>query len=105
GAGRVAAGLDSGAAALASTGAGAAATDAPSTSKVTSAAPTAAICPGSPWIEATTPATGEVISTVALSVMTSTSGWSSATLSPGLTCQPTISASAVPSPTSGRRKT
>ena len=66
--------------------------------------PTANISPGSPRRSTTLPETGEVISTVALSVITSTSGWSSSTRSPTATCQATISASAVPSPTSGRRK-
>ena len=47
------------------------------------------------------PTTGDGISTVALSVITSTITWSSATVSPTLTCHATISASAMPSPTSG----
>ena len=61
--------------------------------------------PGSPCRAMTLPATGEVSSTVALSVITSARIWSSATVSPTLTCQPTSSASAVPSPTSGSLKT
>jgi hypothetical protein len=56
-------------------------------------------------VAVTKPETGEVISTVALSVITSTIGWSSSTVSPTLTRQATISASAVPSPTSGSLKT
>jgi hypothetical protein len=40
--------------------------------------------------------------TVALSVITSTSGWSSATSSPGFTNHCWISASTTPSPMSGR---
>jgi hypothetical protein len=48
---------------------------------------------------------GEVSSTVALSVITSTRSWSSSTRSPTFTCQAVISASAVPSPTSGSLKT
>ena len=51
------------------------------------------------------PFTGAGISTVALSVMTSTSGSSSRIVSPGLTCQATISASVVPSPISGNLNT
>src|SRR5690606_20791084 len=77
----------------------------PSTSSSTSGAPTASMSPIAPWIAVTVPSTGDVISTVALSVITSTSDWSSVITSPGLTCQPTISASATPSPISGRRKT
>ena len=49
----------------------------------------------------TLPATGDSISTVALSVIMSASCWSSSTRSPTLTCQATISASAMPSPMSG----
>ncbi len=49
----------------------------------------------------TLPATGLSISTVALSVIMSASCWSSAIVSPTLTCQATISASAMPSPMSG----
>ena len=57
--------------------------------------------PTSPPSATTVPATGDGISTVALSVITSASGWSSRTDSPTLTCHSTISASATPSPTSG----
>ena len=78
---------------------------APSTLKLTSGPPTACATPGSPCRATTTPDTGLVISTVALSVMTSARIWSSETVSPTLTCQPTSSASAVPSPTSGSLKT
>src|SRR5207253_1654112 len=85
-------------------GAEASALPAPWTSSSTSGAPTVAISPGAPWSETTTPVTGEVISTVALSVITSTRFWSSSILSPTLTCQATISASTVPSPTSGNLK-
>ena len=46
-------------------------------------------------------AAGDRISTVALSVITSASAWSSATSSPGFTCQATGSNSVVPSPRSG----
>ena len=66
-----------------------------------SSAPTASICPTSPPSASTRPATGEGISTVALSVITSASSWSSATASPGLTRQATSSTSAMPSPRSG----
>src|SRR5947208_16703088 len=48
------------------------------------------------------PARGDGISTVALSVMISTIGWSILTTSPTLTFQPTISPSTTPSPMSGR---
>jgi hypothetical protein len=67
----------------------------------TSSPPTASICPTSPPSASTFPATGEGISTVALSVITSAIGWSSAMVSPGLTCQAVSSASAMPSPISG----
>ncbi len=83
----------------------AAALPAPSTSKTAMGAPTGCMSPGAPCTSTTLPATGAVISTVALSVITSTSGWSSRTSSPTATCQATISASAVPSPTSGSLKT
>jgi hypothetical protein len=75
-----------------------------SVSKTATIEPMAACSPGSPWIDTTLPVTGLVISMVALSVMTSTRGWSSWTRSPTLTCQVTISASAMPSPTSGSLK-
>ena len=77
----------------------------PATENDTSGPPTAICRPGSPCRATTVPATGDVSSTVALSVMTSAMIWSSATVSPTLTCQPTSSASAVPSPTSGSLKT
>ena len=66
-----------------------------------SSAPTASNCPTSPPSACTVPAIGDGISTVALSVITSASGWSSATTSPGATCQATSSTSAMPSPRSG----
>jgi hypothetical protein len=47
------------------------------------------------------PETGEGISTVALSVITSASTWSSWTSSPTLMCHSTSSTSAMPSPMSG----
>ncbi|CDI90511.1 hypothetical protein BN889_02453 [Pseudomonas aeruginosa PA38182] len=47
------------------------------------------------------PATGEGISTVALSVITSARTWSSLTESPTWTCHSTSSTSAMPSPMSG----
>ena len=72
-----------------------------STSMRISSAPTASICPTSPPSASTLPATGDGISTVALSVITSASVWSSATTSPGFTCQATSSTSAMPSPMSG----
>src|SRR3954447_26270197 len=63
--------------------------------------PTARTSPMSPPSDVTTPATGDGSSTVALSVITSTITWSSAMVSPAATCHSTISASAMPSPTSG----
>jgi len=56
-----------------------------------SSEPTASTCPTSPPSPTTRPATGDGISTVALSVITSASAWSSATASPGFTCQATSS--------------
>src|SRR5260221_3434766 len=76
-----------------------------STSSTRSSAPTRTLSPGPPVIARTRPARGEGISTVALSVMTSTNGSSSATAEPTATCQPTTSASAMPSPTSGSLNT
>ncbi len=61
--------------------------------------------PGAPVMESTRPPTGAGTSTAAFSVITSTSTSSSATLSPGLTRQLTISASTVPSPRSGSLNT
>src|SRR3954447_11231024 len=74
---------------------------APATSRRTSAAPTASTLPTSPPRATTVPATGDGISTVALSVMTAARTWSSSTDWPISTCHSTISASATPSPTSG----
>ena len=54
-----------------------------------------------PRAATTLPATGDSISTVALSVIMSAICWSSSMRSPTLTCQATISASAMPSPMSG----
>jgi hypothetical protein len=74
---------------------------APSTSRRISSEPTAISWPTSPPSATTVPATGDGISTVALSVITSASGWSSFTTSPGFTLQATSSTSAMPSPMSG----
>ena len=63
--------------------------------------PTARTSPTSPRRNVTVPATGEEISTVALSVITSARVDSALTMSPTLTCQAISSASATPSPTSG----
>src|SRR5205823_5693471 len=76
----------------------------PSSSNVTSTAPTLTVCPACTWIFATRPATGDGISTVALSVSTSSRGASSRTRSPSWTSTLTISASARPSPRSGSTK-
>src|SRR5512141_585429 len=86
---------------FAATGALAAAVPPPSTSMRISSAPTAITSPMLPPREMTLPFTGEGISTVALSVITSATAWSSSTVSPGFTCQPTSSTSAIPSPMSG----
>ena len=69
--------------------------------QATSSAPTASTLPTSPPSATTLPATGEGISTVALSVMTAARSWSSSTDWPTSTCHSTSSASATPSPTSG----
>jgi hypothetical protein len=61
--------------------------------------------PISPTTATTVPATGEVISTVALSVITSAMGWSSATASPCLDAPGHDLGLAVPSPTSGSLNT
>ena len=57
--------------------------------------------PTVPPSDTTLPATGDGISTVALSVITSARTWSSLTVSPGFTCQATSSTWAMPSPMSG----
>ena len=74
---------------------------APSISRRISSAPTASDSPTLPPSATTVPCTGDGISTVALSVMTSARIWSSVTASPGWTRQATTSHSAIPSPTSG----
>ena len=63
--------------------------------------PTGTVAPSSAWSAVIVPVRGDGISTLALSVMTSTSGWSSFTESPTFTSQRTISPSATPSPISG----
>src|SRR6185312_11946188 len=74
-------------------------------SSTTNSAPTATMSPGCPVVETILPVTGAGTSTAAFSVMTSQMTSSSATSSPGLTRQVTISASTVPSPRSGSLKT
>src|SRR5437899_7533348 len=69
----------------------------------TSGAPTLTRSPLPPNSRAMRPRCGEGTSTTALSVSTETSGWSTTTRSPSLTCQVTISASSRPSPRSGSR--
>jgi hypothetical protein len=84
--------------------AAAAGCDAPApsfTSIDTIVVPTFTISPSLAWRPAMVPVRGDGISTLALSVITSTSGWSSRTASPTLTSQRTISPSATPSPMSG----
>ena len=73
----------------------------PSTSMRISSLPTAITSPGWPPRANTLPLTGEGISTVALSVMTSATTWSSAIMSPTLTNHSTNSTCAMPSPMSG----
>ena len=92
------------AAAAGAASAGAAATGAaavPATAIVTMIVPTGTTCPSSAPNERIVPVRGEGISTLALSVITSTRGWSSLTASPAFTSQRTISPSATPSPMSG----
>src|SRR3989440_7093186 len=74
-------------------------------SNTISSEPTGTMSPGEPVVESTRPLTGAGTSTAAFSVITSTTTSSSATVSPGLTRQLTISASTVPSPRSGSLKT
>ncbi len=74
---------------------------APSTSMRISSEPTAITSPTLPPSDSTLPCTGDGISTVALSVMTSARFMSSTTASPTLTFQATSSTSAMPSPMSG----
>ena len=87
-----------------SLGAGAGAARGASAPMVTSTAPTAAMFPSGTCMRATTPAKGDGISAVALSVITSTSGSSSAISSPSFTNQRSTSASVTPSPRSGSKK-
>jgi hypothetical protein len=68
---------------------------------LTSTVPTGTTAPSSTRIASIVPVRGDGISTLALSVITSTSGWSSLTPSPTRTSQRTISPSATPSPMSG----
>src|SRR5262245_52620435 len=83
---------------------GAAATPASSASPMTtSTSPTWIFWPAAAARRKTMPARGAGISTTALSVSTSTSGWSGRTRSPSWTSQRTISPSWIPSPTSGKR--
>src|SRR5688572_10026581 len=74
---------------------------APSSSIVTRTLPTGQMSPSLKLIFLIVPARGDGSSTVALSVITSTRGWSRLTLSPSLTFQATISPSTTPSPISG----
>ena len=79
--------------------------EAVSVSNSTSIVPTATMSPTSPLIEETTPLVGDGIVTVALSVIISTIGASSLTMSPMPTCHCTTSPSTTPSPMSGSLKT
>src|SRR5690606_37805810 len=81
--------------------ASAAALPGPSTSSRIKAEPTGITSPTRPPSANTLPCTGEGTCTVALSVMTSASTWSSTTASPSFTCHSTSSTSAMPSPMSG----
>src|SRR5580700_9439811 len=73
-------------------------------SKSTRGAPVAITSPGWPCNVFTTPENGAGTSTTAFAVSTASIGRSTAIASPTLTCQRTISASARPSPRSGRLK-
>src|SRR5690606_24190943 len=73
----------------------------PPSSKTTSTSPTGITSSTAPRSSSTLPALGAPMVTVALSVMTSTISWSSLTVSPSATSQPTISPSVTPSPISG----
>src|ERR1700722_11680497 len=73
-------------------------------SKSTSGAPVAMTSPGCPCNVFTIPENGAGTSTTAFAVSTASIGWSTVTASPTWTCQRTISASARPSPRSGRLK-
>src|SRR4051812_44688948 len=73
----------------------------PSASRTTSVEWTLAISPSLPTVSSTLPRRGLGITTVALSVITSRSGWSSTVWAPALTSHLTISPSTTPSPMSG----
>jgi hypothetical protein len=73
----------------------------PASSMTMSTWPTAQIFPSGIMIRATLPPRGAGISTVALSVMISTIGWSSWMVSPSFTFHFTTSPSTTPSPMSG----
>src|SRR5581483_2254543 len=73
----------------------------PSTSSTTSVACTLTISPSYPIVSSTLPRRGLGMVTVALSVITSRSGWSSTISSPAFTSHLTISPSTTPSPMSG----
>src|SRR6266478_9817849 len=79
----------------------AAAWDAPSTSRTMRVECTFAMSPSLPTVFTTLPRRGLGMVTVALSVITSTSGWSSTIWSPAFTSHLTISPSTTPSPMSG----
>src|SRR6267378_338540 len=74
---------------------------APSTSRTIRVECTFAISPSLPTVFTTLPRRGLGMVTVALSVITSTSGWSSTIWSPAFTSHLTISPSTTPSPMSG----
>src|SRR3954463_9160017 len=101
GAGAAGAGAAAGAAGSgAAAGAGASAPPAP-VSNTISTWPTGTVSPTLYLSSVTLPALGAPMVTVALSVITSTISWFSATSSPAFTSQLTISPSATPSPISG----
>ncbi len=76
-----------------------------SVSNTASSAPTAIFSPSPPLRVSRVPATGAPISTVALSVIRSTSACPSLKVSPSAACHLTTSTSAMPSPMSGSLKT
>ena len=73
----------------------------PPTSTAMIGVPTSTVCPSSTSSPVTVPAYGLGSSTTAFAVSISTMTWPSSIVSPGLTCQETMSASVRPSPTSG----
>lgn len=100
-AGAAATGAAASGAAATGSAAGSAPAPSPSISSTTRVSWTRATSPSLPKVWSTFPALGLGMVTVALSVITSTSAWSSAMTSPAFTSHLTISPSTTPSPMSG----